>query len=196
MQTDSELVKASQQGDTDAFRVLVERYEDRIYNLACSIVGDHEAAQDAAQEAFIRAHRALPRFRGESGFYTWLYRIAVNVCLNLARREGRRPESCSLEDLADRNKLSAERFSESGTPLSDFERAELRQTIDAVLSGLSADHRAAVVLKDVEGFSQEEIAGIMDCSVGTVKSRLSRARARLQELLRPMYEEWIEGKTP
>ena len=196
MREDSELVIACQRGDPEAFRLLVERYEDRIYNLACSIVGDREAAQDAAQEAFIKAYRALPRFRGESGFFTWLYRIAVNVCLNQARRQSRRPEAFSLDELVDEHKLSADKFSSSETPLSDFERVELRQTIDTVLAGLSPDHRMAVVLKDVEGYSQEEIAEMMGCSVGTVKSRLSRARARLQELLRPMYEEWIEGKTP
>ena len=191
MDGDQELVRRSQEGDQEAFRLLVERYEARIYTLACSIVGNPEAAQDAAQEAFFRAYQALPSFRGRSGFYTWLYRIAINVCLNAVQKERRRIDRTSLDELLETREIPAERLFGSAPPESDVERAELQEGIQAVLNSLSPDHRAVVVLKDIEGLSQQEIADTLGCSTGTVKSRLSRARAQMQEMLRPIYNEWI-----
>ena len=191
MDGDQELVRRSQEGDQEAFRLLVERYEARIYTLACSIMGNPEAAQDAAQEAFFRAYQALPSFRGCSGFYTWLYRIAVNACLNAVQKERRRIDRTSLDELLETREIPAERLFGSAPPESDLERAELQEGIQAVLNSLSPDHRAVVVLKDIEGLSQQEIADTLGCSTGTVKSRLSRARAQMQEMLRPIYNEWI-----
>lgn len=193
---DLDLVRRSQEGDQQAFRVLVERYEGRVYNLACSILGDREIARDAAQTSFIRAHQALPRFRADSGFYTWLYRIAVNVCLNAAQKEKRRKDSTSLDTLLDSGQFSTEHLWERRTPAGDFERLRLQETIQEVLNLLSSDHRLVIVLKDIEGMSQEEISSTLNCSVGTVKSRLSRARAHLRDLLRPVYNEWKEGTSP
>ena len=193
MGEDLDLVRRSQEGDQQAFRVLVERYEGRVYNLACSILGDREIARDAAQTSFIRAYQALPRFRADSGFYTWLYRIAVNVCLNAAQKEKRRRDSTSLDTLLDAGQFSTEHLWERRTPAGDFERLRLQETIQEVLNLLSSDHRLVVVLKDIEGMSQEEISRTLNCSVGTVKSRLSRARAHLRDLLRPVYNEWKEG---
>ncbi len=195
MDEDLALVRRCQEGDLGAFQELVERYEGRIYTLACSIVGDREAAQDAAQETFIRAYQALFDFRIESGFYTWLYRIAVNVCLNAARKERRRPDNVSLETLMESGRIASERLFGSSPLENDIERAQLQETIQAVLNSLSADHRAVVVLKDIEDLSQEEIAEVLGCSVGTVKSRLSRARERLMDLLRPVYDECM-GREP
>ena len=143
----------------------------------------------------MRAYQALPKFRAESGFYTWLYRIATNVCLNIAQKERRRRDSTSLDTLLDTNNLSSEALFETRTPGNDFERAQLNEQIQTVLNSLSPDHRAVVVLKDVEGMSQEEIAEALNCSVGTVKSRLSRARAQLRDSLRPLYTEWIKGES-
>ena len=191
MSEDLELVERCQSGDGDAFRLLVERYQERIYNVACSIVGNTETAQDVAQEAFVRAYQALSGFRGASGFYTWLYRITVNVSLNMAQKEKRRHDSTSLDSLLDSTHMSPEALFENNTPSSDFERVQLRETIQSFINTLSLDHRTVIVLKDIEGLSQEEIAEILDCSVGTVKSRLSRARNHLKDLLRPMYQEWI-----
>lgn len=196
MGEDLDLVRRSQEGDQQAFRVLVERYEGRVYNLACSILGDREIARDAAQTSFIRAHQALPRFRADSGFYTWLYRIAVNVCLNAAQKEKRRRDSTSLDTLLDSGQFSTEHLWERRTPAGDFERLRLQETIQEVLNLLSSDHRLVIVLKEIEGMSQEEISRTLNCSVGTVKSRLSRARAHLRDLLRPVYNEWKEGTSP
>lgn len=196
MGEDLDLVRRCQEGDQQAFRVLVERYEGRVYNLACSILGDREIARDAAQTAFIRAYQALPGFRADSGFYTWLYRIAVNVCLNAAQKEKRRRDSTSLDTLLDSGHFSTEHLWERRTPAGDFERLKLQETIQEVLNLISPDHRLVIVLKDIEGMSQEEISRTLNCSVGTVKSRLSRARAHLRDLLRPVYNEWKEGTPP
>ena len=196
MGEDLDLVGRCQEGDQQAFRVLVERYEGRVYNLACSILGDREIARDAAQTAFIRAYRALPGFRADSGFYTWLYRIAVNVCLNAAQKEKRRRDSTSLDTLLDSGHFTSEHLWERRTPAGDFERLKLQETIQEVLNLISPDHRLVIVLKDIEGMSQEEISRTLNCSVGTVKSRLSRARAHLRDLLRPVYNEWKEGTPP
>lgn len=195
MGDEHELVRRCQEGDLQAFRRLVERYESRIYTLACSIIGDREAARDAAQEAFVRAYQALPGFRGQSGFYTWLYRITVNTCLNAAHKERRRLDRTSLDALLEAGEISPEALFGDTPGETDLERSELQEGIQAVLNNLSPHHRAVVVLKDIEGLSQEEIAEALGCSVGTVKSRLSRARARLKELLRPIYTEWI-GSEP
>ncbi len=196
MGEDLDLVRRCQEGDQQAFRVLVERYEGRVYNLACSILGDREIARDAAQTAFIRAYRALPGFRADSGFYTWLYRIAVNVCLNAAQKEKRRRDSTSLDSLLDSGHFTSEHLWERRTPADDFERLKLQETMQEVLNLISPDHRLVIVLKDIEGMSQEEISETLNCSVGTVKSRLSRARAHLRDLLRPVYNEWKEGTPP
>ncbi len=190
MRDEQDLIRQCQQGDVKAFRHLVERYEDRIYGLACSIVGDRESARDAAQEAFIRAYRSLKKFEGKSSFYTYLYRIATNVCLTAAQREQRRPDRISLEGLQETNAMALDRFWGTDEPQNDIERIGLRDQIQNVLNHLSPDHRAVVVLKDIEDLSQEEIADVLDVSIGTVKSRLSRARARLRDLLMPLYREW------
>ncbi|MBT3604453.1 MAG: sigma-70 family RNA polymerase sigma factor [Candidatus Latescibacteria bacterium] len=195
MRDEQKLITRCQNGDIQAFRELVERYEDRIYALACSIVGDPEAAKDVAQEAFIRAYKALNRFEGKSSFYTWLYRIATNVCLNAAQKEQRRIDSVSLDGLQEKHDISAERFFATEAPENDIERIDLRQQIDKVLEHLSPDHRAVVVLKDIEDLSQEEIADTLGVSVGTIKSRLSRARAHLRDLLLPLYTEWTGKDT-
>lgn len=195
MQDEQKLITRCQNGEIQAFRELVERYEDRIYALACSIVGNPEAAKDVAQEAFVRAYKALDKFEGKSSFYTWLYHIATNVCLNAAQKEQRRIDSVSLDGLQEKHDVSTERFFAIEEPENDFERIDLRQQIDKVLDHLSPDHRAVVVLKDIEDLSQEEIADTLNISIGTVKSRLSRARVQLRDLLLPLYTEWTGKDT-
>ena len=196
MVDDLQLVVQCQEGDLEAFRELVERYEARIYTLACSILGDTEEARDAAQEAFVRAHQSLPAFRSKSTFYTWLYRIAVNVCLNRAQAEGRRRDTVSLDALLESGRTTADHLFEAKAPTDTAERAQLQEAIQAALDTLDPDQRAVVVLKDIEDMSQEEIAETLGCSIGTVKSRLSRARARLRDLLRPVHAEWVGEETP
>jgi RNA polymerase sigma-70 factor (ECF subfamily) len=195
MHDEQKLISRCQNGDIQAFRELVERYEDRIYALACSIVSNPEAAKDVAQEAFVRAYKALNSFEGNSSFYTWLYRIATNVCLNAAQKEKRRIDRVSLDELQEKPDVSSERFFGTEEPENDMERIDLRQQIDKVLNHLSPDHRAVVVLKDIEDLSQEEIAETLGVSIGTVKSRLSRARAHLKDLLLPLYTEWTGRNT-
>ena len=185
-----DLIRQCQKGDVQAFRQLVERYEGRIYGLACSILGDSEMAKDAAQEAFIRVYRALGKFEGRSSFYTYLYRITTNVCLTFAQREQRRPDRVSIEGMQEASDMTLDRFLGTDEPQNDIERIGLREEIQRVLNYLSPEHRAVVILKDIEDLSQEEIADVLDVSVGTVKSRLSRARARLRDLLMPLYREW------
>jgi RNA polymerase sigma-70 factor, ECF subfamily len=187
------LISRCQNGDIQAYRGLVDRYEDRVYALACSILGDREAAKDAAQEAFVRAFKAIGTFEGHSSFYTWLYRITTNVCLNAAQKEQRRLDSVSLDGLQEKHDISSERFFQTEGPENDMDRIDLRHQIDKVLTCLSPDHRAVVVLKDIEDLSQEEIAEVLGVSVGTVKSRLSRARMVLRDLLQPLYLEWTGG---
>ncbi len=196
MTDDLRLVVRCQEGDLEAFRRLVERYEARIYTLACSILGDPEAARDAAQEAFVRAYQSLSAFRSKSAFYTWLYRIAVNVCLNKAQADDRRRDTVSLDALLESGRITADHLFEAQAPTDSVERAQLQEAIQAALDALEPDQRAVVVLKDTEGMSQEEIAETLDCSIGTVKSRLSRARARLRDLLRPVHAEWVGEETP
>lgn len=193
MRDEHDLIRRCQTGDMQAFRHLVERYEDRIYGLAHSMIGDREAAKDAAQEAFIRAYRALGKFEGKSSFYTYLYRIATNVCLTVAQREQRRPDRVSLDGMQEVNAMALDRFWGTDEPLNDIDRIGLRDQIQNVLDLLSPEHRAVVVLKDIEDFSQEEIADVLGLSIGTVKSRISRARARLRDLLMPLYREWRES---
>lgn len=195
MRDEQTLITRCQNGDIQAFRDLVERYEDRIYTLACSIIGNPEAAKDAAQEAFVRAYKALKSFEGKSSFYTWLYRIATNVCLNAAQKEKRRLDSVSLDGMQESHDISPDRFFGTEDPNNDIEQLDLRKQIDKVLDHLSPDHRAVVVLKDIEDLSQEEIADTLGVSVGTVKSRLSRARAHLKDLLLPFYTEWTGRDT-
>lgn len=192
MSDEQTLIQQCQKGDTGAFRLLVERYENRIYALACSIIGDRETAREAAQDTFVRAYRALPKFEGKSSFYTWLYRIATNVCLNVVQRENRRLDNVSLDALQETYDIAPDRFFGAETPESDIERIDLRNKIQRVLNRLSPDHRAVVVLKDIEDMSQEEIAETLGISIGTVKSRLFRAREHLRDLLHPLYADWME----
>jgi RNA polymerase sigma-70 factor (ECF subfamily) len=195
MQDEQKLISRCQNGEVQAFRELVERYEDRIYALACSIIGNPEAAKDLTQESFVRAYKALKRFEGKSSFYTWLYRISTNVCLNAAQKDQRRLDRVSLDGLQASHPISAERLFGTEEPENDMERIDFREQIDKVLNCLSPDHRAVVVLKDIEDLSQEEIADTLGVSVGTVKSRLSRARAHLREMLLALYTEWT-GREP
>lgn len=195
MDDERKLIERCRAGDLAAFRPLVERHEDRIYSLARSMLGDEEAAKDAAQEAFIRAFRSLDRFQGSASFFTWLYRIATNVCLNSIRGQSTRADRISLDDMSRADEVPPDALFTDDPGQSDFERLELRERIDALLARLTPEHRAVIILKDLEGRTQEEIADLLDLSIGTLKSRLSRARANLKRLMQPLYDEWTEKHT-
>ncbi|RPI02817.1 MAG: sigma-70 family RNA polymerase sigma factor [Ignavibacteriae bacterium] len=180
---DEALIIAFQNGDLDAYRFLVERYQERIRNLLYSIFHDRDYIDDLAQEVFIKAYQALPRFRFEASFYTWLYRIAVNKSRDeLRKKKARRFFSFQTLDEGVEKELN--------TRLSvQPENRDSNELVALGLQTLPEKFRTAVVLKDIDGLSYEEIADVMQCELGTVKSRISRARAMLRKALKPLMEE-------
>jgi RNA polymerase sigma-70 factor (ECF subfamily) len=174
--TDKELVKRVQKGDKGAFDLLVLKYEQKIINLVMRYVRDPEQALDITQEAFIKAYRALPRFRGDSAFYTWLYRIAVNTAKNYLAAQRRRPTDIEL-DLQDPEQYGLHaKLKETDTPEGVTLSKELQETLERAIESLPDDLRTAIILRELDGMSYEEIAQTMDCPVGTVRSRIFRAR--------------------
>lgn len=166
------LIALSRRGNTDAFDQLVGAYQDRIYHLVYRITGNHADAQDAAQEAFVKAYTSLSGFRAQSAFSTWLHRIAVNVAVDLVRRRAKR--ATPVVDVA----------APAGDPLADgAERAEVQLRIHRAIAALPLEQRSAVVLRDVQGCTYEEIASALGIPVGTVRSRLSRGREALRVAL-------------
>jgi RNA polymerase sigma-70 factor (ECF subfamily) len=177
--TDKELVKRVQKGDKGAFDLLVLKYEHKIVNLVMRYVRDPEQALDISQEAFIKAYRALPRFRGDSAFYTWLYRIAVNTAKNYLAAQRRRPMDIEL-DLQDPEQYGLHaKLKETDTPEAVTLSDELQETLERAIEALPDDLRTAIILRELDGMSYEEIAQTMDCPVGTVRSRIFRARDAL-----------------
>ena len=174
--TDKELVKRVQKGDKGAFDLLVLKYEHKIVNLVMRYVRDPELALDISQEAFIKAYRALPRFRGDSAFYTWLYRIAVNTAKNYLAAQRRRPADIEL-DLQEPEQYGLHaKLKETDTPEGIALGLELQETLERAIQALPDDLRTAIILRELDGMSYEEIAQTMECPVGTVRSRIFRAR--------------------
>ena len=174
--SDQKLVKRVQKGDKGAFDLLVLKYQHKIVNLIMRYVRDPELALDIAQEAFIKAYRALPRFRGDSAFYTWMYRIAVNTAKNYLAAQRRRPANVEL-DLQDPEQYDLHaKLRETDTPEGIALSNELRETVERAIAALPEDLRTAIILRELEGMSYEEIAQTMECPVGTVRSRIFRAR--------------------
>ncbi len=181
---EAELVKRARKGDLGAYDKLVRRYQERIYATIYHMTSNHEDATDLAQEAFIKAYQALRSFKGGSSFYTWVYRIAVNKTINFLKQRRNRTQM-SLDDLD----LNAEHDPDlvalisDKTPRREVGLTELQEKLNAAMQKLSEPHRLVVTLHDVQGLSHEEIAEIMDCNVGTVRSRLFYARQQLQAYL-------------
>ncbi len=187
--TDGLLVKRVQAGDKSAFDVLVLKYQHKIVNLVTRYVKDSDEALDVAQEAFIKAYRALPRFRGDSAFYTWLYRIAVNTAKNHLVAAKRRPMDYDL-DLQDPEQYEMQaRLKDVDTPEAVSLKDEVHETIETTIRELPEDLRTAILLREVEGMSYEEIAEAMDCPVGTVRSRIFRAREAISNRIDPLLGE-------
>ena len=196
---DEQLVKTCQNGHWEAFESLVARYERKIYNLAFRLSGNAEDANDLAQETFVRLYRSIHTFRGQSAFSTWLYRIATNVCLDELRRRQRHP-TISLDAPMETEEGQMEREVVDLTQLPEFvyESKELRQVIQGLVAELSEDHRTVLVLRDFENLSYEEIAEILGCQLGTVKSRLNRARAALKDkilLQRELFDSLVHQRS-
>jgi RNA polymerase sigma-70 factor (ECF subfamily) len=188
VETDQQLVARVQTGDSRAFDLLVLKYQHKIFSLIGRYVHDADEVQDVAQEAFIKAYRALPKFRGDSQFYTWLYRIAVNTAKNHLVSRSRRPPGSDVD-------LEDAEYYEGGAALRDIETpenalfgAELKQVVEAAISDLPDDLRTAVTLREFDGLSYEDIADIMDCPVGTVRSRIFRAREAIDNKVREQVD--------
>lgn len=185
---DQTLVARAQQGDKRAFDLLVLKYQQKVANLISRYIRDPSEVLDVSQEAFLKAYRALPGFRGESAFYTWLYRIAVNTVKNHLVAQGRRPPGDDVEaEVAEQMDMGA-RLRESGTPERHLLSDEIAATVQRALDDLPDDLRTAIVLRELEGMSYEEIATAMECPIGTVRSRIFRAREAIDKRLRPLLE--------
>lgn len=190
---DLELVKQAQDGDNAAFSKLVEAYQRRVYALAYGILRNRDDAWDVAQEAFVKAYRNLASFRGQSAFYTWLYRIAYNLSMDTLRSRGRR----EMVDLEPRHleRHLAEKDPEMDHPSRALDRRELVEVLRKAMNELSDKHRAIIVLREIEGLSYEEMADVLKISKGTVMSRLFHARKNLQKLLQPYVDEESASQT-
>lgn len=188
---DALLVDRVKRGDMHAFEMLVVKYQRRIQRLVARMVRDPEQVEDIAQETFIRAYRALPQFRGESAFYTWLYRIAVNTAKKTLMDMKRDPvvtESALASSRSESNETSSleNELSTAETPEAVLASREIAQTVNAAIESLPEDLRQAIVLREIEGLAYEEIASVMNCPIGTVRSRIFRAREAIAQRLRPL----------
>lgn len=182
--TDAELVKRVQGGDSHAFDLLFERYKHRIHSLVGRFIDSYEDCEEVVQESFLKAYKALPRFRGESQFYTWLYRIAANTAKNFLASRSRRPtrSEVDVEDDITVNELTS--LHETDNPENILESSELEQIIKKAIQELEPELKSAVTLREYAGLSYEQIAEIMDCPVGTVRSRIFRAREAIAVQMR------------
>lgn len=174
--TDQQLVTRVQQGDKQAFDLLVLKYQYRVHAIVGRFIRDSHEVEDVTQEAFLKAYRALPRFRGDSQFYTWLFRIAVNTAKNYLVARSRRPPSSDVNLDDAEFYAGSEQLKDLGTPENQLFRDELETVINKAIEELPEDLRTAVTLREYEGLSYEDIAGVMDCPVGTVRSRIFRGR--------------------
>lgn len=185
---DLELVKRVQRGDKTAFDLLVLKYQHRIGAVIGRFVPDYAESQDIAQESFIRAYRAIGNFRGDSQFYTWLYRIAVNTAKNHLAANKRRPPSSDVEAEEAEHFSGAQRLRDNDTPEHELLRQEIAREVSATVAELPEELRQAIILREMDGLSYEEIAETMDCPIGTVRSRIFRAREAIDARLRPLMD--------
>lgn len=186
---DRQLVERAQRGDKRAFELLVEKYQRRLARLVSRLIRDPGEVEDVTQEAFIKAYRALPSFRGESAFYTWLYRIGINTAKNYLVAMGRRaPTSTEVEAGEAEGYQGGELLRDINTPESLLLSKEIAGTVNAAIEALPAELRSAIQLRELEGMSYDEIAKLMDCPIGTVRSRIFRAREAIAERLKPLLD--------
>ena len=187
---DQQLVERAQRGDKQAFGLLVEKYQRKLARLVARLVRDPGEVEDVTQEAFVKAYRALPSFRGDSAFYTWLYRIGINTAKNYLVAMGRRaPTSTDVEAEEAEGFDGGELLREISTPESLLLTKEIAGTVNGAIEALPEELRSAIQLRELEGMSYEEIAKLMDCPVGTVRSRIFRAREAIAERLKPLLDQ-------
>lgn len=184
---DQQLVERAQRGEKHAFELLVAKYQRKLVRLISRIVRDPAEVEDVAQEAFIKAYRALPQFRGESAFYTWLYRIGVNTAKNFLVSQGRRAPTSTEKDAEEAETFDdADQLRDINTPESMLMSRQVAATVNAAMDRLPEELRTAITLREVEGMSYDEIAEFMNCPIGTVRSRIFRAREAIAADLRPL----------
>lgn len=187
--TDLELIERVQNGDKQAFNLLVIKYQNKVCNLISRYVSNSGDVPDVAQEAFIKAYRALPGFRGESAFYTWLYRIAVNTAKNYLVSQGRRPPSSDIDAENAENFETGGALKEISNPENLLLSEQLKKVVFATINSLPDDLKTAITLREIDGLSYEEIAEVMGCPVGTVRSRIFRARETVDKAIRPLIKQ-------
>ncbi len=186
-EVDQELVERAQKGDKRAFELLVLKYQRKLARLLSRMVRDQAEIEDITQESFIKAYRALPQFRGESAFYTWLYRIAVNTAKNYLVARGRRaPTTTEFSNEEAEGFEDAELLRDIATPDAELQTKQIAAAVNKAVEALPEELRTAITLREIEGLSYEEIAQMMDCPIGTVRSRIFRAREAIAEKIRPM----------
>lgn len=188
-EADQILVERAQRGDKQAFGLLVSKYQRKLGRLLSRLIRNPAEVEDVAQEAFIKAYRALPSFRGESAFYTWLYRIGVNTAKNHLVSRGRKaPTSTEFDSEEAENFEEGENLRDINTPERLLLTKQIGETVNAAMEALPDDLRTAITLRELDGLSYEEIAAIMECPIGTVRSRIFRAREEIAEKLRPLLD--------
>jgi RNA polymerase sigma-70 factor (ECF subfamily) len=186
---DQQLVERAQRGDKQAFGLLVTKYERKLWRLLSRFIRDPAEVEDVAQESFIKAYRALPSFRGDSAFYTWLYRIGINTAKNYLVAMGRRAPTTTEFDSEEAESFEdGDQLRDINTPESVLMSKEVAETVNATMEELPDELRTAITLREIEGLSYEEIASIMNCPIGTVRSRIFRAREAIAARLRPLIE--------
>lgn len=186
---DQQLVERVQRGDKAAFDLLVSKYQRKIFRLLSRLIRDPAEVEDVAQEAFIKAYRALPNFRGDSAFYTWLYRIAINTAKNHLVSQGRRAPTTTEADIEEAETFDdGEHLRDLNTPDSMLLSKQVGEAVNRAIDQLPEDLRTAIVLREIEGLSYEEIAESMNCPIGTVRSRIFRAREAIAQELKPVLD--------
>jgi len=183
------LLARARNGDISAFESLIEGYQKKVFNIALRMIGDYEDANDLAQEVFIRIYKSIKGFKEQSSFSTWVYRITTNVCLDeLRKRKNKNVVSLDDDIKFDDSEMKRQVEDVKPTPEAVVERDETRRIVSDAISKLSSEHRTAIILRDIQGFSYEEISRIINCPEGTVKSRINRARKALKEILKSKKE--------
>jgi RNA polymerase sigma-70 factor (ECF subfamily) len=186
-EVDQQLVERAQRGDKHAFGLLVSKYQRKLARLLSRFIRDSAEVEDVTQEAFIKAYRALPSFRGDSAFYTWLYRIGINTAKNYLVAMGRRaPTTTDIDSEEAEDYEDADQLRDLNTPENELMSRQVAETVNQSLAGLPEELRTAITLREIEGLSYEDIANIMNCPIGTVRSRIFRAREAIAMKLRPL----------
>jgi len=186
---DQQLVERAQRGDKQAFELLVVKYQRKLGRLLSRFIRDPAEVEDVAQEAFIKAYRALPSFRGDSAFYTWLYRIGINTAKNYLVAMGRRaPTTTEFDSEEAENFEDGDQLRDLNTPEAELMTRQIAATVNQAMEELPEELRTAITLREIEGMSYEDIANVMNCPIGTVRSRIFRARETIADRLRPLLE--------